>query len=38
NKRLDNKSRVSGDAYARFCENLGLKCPGLLDKYGYQLK
>lgn len=31
NRRLDNKSRVNGDVYARFCENLGLKCPGLLD-------
>lgn len=30
---LNNKSRVKGDLYARFCENLGLKCPVLLDKY-----
>jgi hypothetical protein len=28
---MDNKSRVSREAQARFCEKLGLKCPCLLD-------
>lgn len=27
----DNRSRVMREYYARFCENLGLKYPGLLD-------
>ena len=26
------KSRMMGDYQVRFCERLGLKCPGLLDK------
>ena len=25
------KSRMMGDYQVRFCERLGLKCPGLLD-------
>ena len=29
--RLDGKSRVTGDCYARFCESRGLRCPRLLD-------
>ena len=28
---MDNKSRMSREAHVRFCEKLGLKCPGLLD-------
>jgi hypothetical protein len=25
------KSRMTGDCHVRFCERLGLQCPGLLD-------
>jgi hypothetical protein len=28
--RLDDGSRMSREAHVRFCEGLGLKCPGLL--------
>jgi RNA-directed DNA polymerase len=31
--RLDGRSRVTGDCYARFCESRGLKCPRLLDTW-----
>ena len=27
---LDDGSRMSGEVHVRFCEGLGLKCPGLL--------
>gem|GEM_PF-4437855 len=28
--RLDNKSRMSREAHARFCKGLGVRAPGLL--------
>jgi hypothetical protein len=34
-RRLDDGSRMSREVHVRFCEGLGLKCPGLLTRTSF---